>query len=296
MPRKPIAPAVPGPSPTIRTTIDQSGVVAYEIDVDKINPDPKQPRTEFDPEALDRLATSLATHGQIQPITVTHAEEPFHYVIVTGERRWRAAVQAGQEKIAAVILKGLKSPTHRLEIQLVENLVRQDLSPIEQARAYQTLMTRNGWNMRQLAGFLQTHPGTVCRALALLELPESVRNHVNTGALSPSRAREIARVETPGDQVELASRVVSEGLTRSETLDAVRILKTPSSQPATKQVDNPSKRRVFSTTQGRVIVELDTASGSDALLDAFLEASAQFQDEILASRAAEAKASGRSSQ
>ena len=212
MPKKPTAPAVPGPALTLRTCVDQMGHAAYEIEVDRITSDPDRPRTQFDPKALARLAMSMATHGQIQPITVRHADEPFHYVIVNGERRWRAAVLAGQEKIAAVILKGLTSPTDRLEIQLVENMVRQDLSPIEKARAFQTLMKHNGWSTRELAVFLQVPSGTISRALALLKRSEPVDSQADTGGMSPGAALEIVRSGEPANQLALARLVVGQYL------------------------------------------------------------------------------------
>src|SRR3954467_329357 len=116
-----------------------------EIAIDRISPDPKQPRTEFDPDAITRLAESLKTHGQLQPISVRWSEDMGRYLIVTGERRWRAATLAGRPTVSAVIIEDKRTESQILEMQLIENCLREDLRPVEQAKAFRALMDRNQW-------------------------------------------------------------------------------------------------------------------------------------------------------
>ena len=189
---------------------------AAEIEVDRITADPNQPRTEFDPDAIDRLAESLKSHGQLQPISVRWSEDMGRYLIVTGERRWRAAVQAGRPTISAVILDGQHTDAQILEMQLVENCLREDLRPVEQARAFQTLMECNGWSAARLAEVLHLTGATVSRALALLELPYTVQEQVDHGELAPSVAYEVSKIADPVEQAEVAAQIVAEDLTRDQ--------------------------------------------------------------------------------
>ena len=122
---------------------------AVEIPLDKIVPDPDQPREEFDPEALERLAESLKTRGQLQPIRVRWDEAQGKYVIICGERRWRAARMAGLATMSCVVSEGPIDAGELLALQLIENCLREDLRPIEQARAFKSLMDRNGWSGNQ---------------------------------------------------------------------------------------------------------------------------------------------------
>jgi ParB family chromosome partitioning protein len=141
------------------------------IRLDRIVADPNQPRGEFDADALERLAGSLRQRGQLQPIRVRWDEANQQYVIVIGERRWRAAKLAGMESMACIVVPGTATPEEILEDQLVENCLREDLKPIEQARAYQSLMHRLGLSQRALAEKLDVRLGQIMQSLNLLELP-----------------------------------------------------------------------------------------------------------------------------
>src|SRR5262249_33555180 len=125
---------------------------ACAIRIDRIVADPDQPRKEFDPEALARLAEALRSRGRLQPIRVRWDQGRGVYVVVVGERRWRAARLAGLESLVCVVADGDPSDAEILEDQLVENALRQDLKPVEQARAYRRLMERLGLTPQQLAG------------------------------------------------------------------------------------------------------------------------------------------------
>src|SRR5215471_7344848 len=124
---------------------------ASMIRLERIGPDPKQPRKEFGEESLARLADSMKSRGQLQAIRVRWDDAADRYLVVVGERRYRAALMAGMESIACVVVSGNPTPEDLLEDQLVENALREDLKPIEQARAYQALLAARSLSQRQLA-------------------------------------------------------------------------------------------------------------------------------------------------
>ncbi|MBI1187178.1 MAG: ParB/RepB/Spo0J family partition protein [Alphaproteobacteria bacterium] len=195
---------------------------ALAIELDRIEPDPDQPRKHFDEPALNELAASLRTRGQLQPIRVRWHESSGKWRIVSGERRWRAARLAGLAVIVAIEAKAEMSPDEVLEDQLVENLVRADLQPIEEARAYRALLDYRGCSLRDLAESLNISHQTVMRALALLELPDDLQAKVDTGALPASAAATIARVEDDAERRDLAERVEAGALTREDVAEVVR--------------------------------------------------------------------------
>jgi ParB family chromosome partitioning protein len=195
---------------------------AADIPVDKIQPDPRQPREEFDPESISRLAESLKTRGQLQPIRVRWDEEIERYVIICGERRWRAAMQAGLPTLSCTIMEGEVSPSELMALALIENLLREDLRPIEQAKGFRSLMDSNGWSGNQLAEALGIAQPTVVKALALLKLPATVQEQVEQGTIGPATAYEISRVEDPETQRDLADQVVKEKMSRADAVEAVK--------------------------------------------------------------------------
>lgn len=227
---------LPGPAPHVPGRYD--GVTrprdALTIPVAMIRPDPDQPRKEFAPEELAMLAGSLKARGQLQPIRVRYDEGRGGWTIVFGERRWRAAQMAGLETLTAVEVKGEPTPEDILEDQLIENCVRADLKPIEQAHSFRALMDRRGYSGRQLAEVLNCSHASVQRALALLELPASVRDQVEQGALAPATAYEVSKVADPMLQVEVAQAAVAEGLSRTEVSELVQAVKAKRPVPSTR--------------------------------------------------------------
>ncbi|WZP01107.1 ParB/RepB/Spo0J family partition protein (plasmid) [Isosphaeraceae bacterium EP7] len=250
-----------------------------EIAIGRIAADPNQPRTEFDPGAIEQLAESLKEHGQLQPISVRWSEAMGRYLIVAGERRWRASQLAGCESMACVILDGEHTDSQVLEMQLIENALREDLQPIEQARAFRALMEMNGWSTIRLAKALSLNDSTIVRALALLELPCTVQDQVASGALAPSVAYEVSKLDDPAAQAEVAARVVSEGLSRAETIEAVKRA-SPSKKAGSSKgrgASKPSKLvvKAFRVAEGKVTIELRKgldSSGIEAALLGALEA------------------------
>lgn len=190
------------------------------IRVDRIERDPNQPREDFDEEALARLAHSLRTRGQQQPIRVRWHEERGMYTVVAGERRLRAARLAGLGEVRCTVHEGPIDAGELLALQLIENCVREDLKPIEQSRAFRRVMEAKNWTVVELAANLGIHHSAVSRAVAILDLPDAVQHQVEAGALSPATAYEISKVEDPRQQEALAARVVTEKLTREQTVEA----------------------------------------------------------------------------
>ena len=194
----------------------------FEVPADKIVPDPNQPRKVFTPEDLQDLSDSIRSRGLLQPIRARWDEERQKYIIVVGERRWRAAIMAGKATVACVIVEGEMTESEILHDQLVENCLRSDLQPIEQAEAFRGLMDARNWSAARLAEELHIRDSTVFKALALLELPGEVRDRVAAGEIKPATAYALSQLDVPRDQVELAERVVAEKLTRDEAAAAVR--------------------------------------------------------------------------
>ena len=195
------------------------------IRLERIVPEPNQPRGDFDADALERLASSLKQRGLLQPIRVRWDEANQQYVIVIGERRWRAAKLAGMESMACIVVPGTATPEEILEDQLVENCLREDLKPVEQARAYQSLMHRLGLSQRALAEKLDVSQGQIMQSLKLLELPEPIRESIDEGKIAPSIGYEIAKVADPEQQMELAEQVARGAAGRAEIRD--RTVKAP---------------------------------------------------------------------
>ncbi len=195
---------------------------ALAIEPDRIIPDPDQPRKEFDPGALEALAASLRDRGQLQPIRVRWSTEAERWVIISGERRWRAARMAGLATLACVEAKGEMTPREILEDQLVENCIREDLKPIEQARAFRALLESRGCSARNLAESLRISHQAVGRALSLLTLPEELQQQVDAGIVSASAASEVAKVKDDDARREIAGKIAAGELTRDETVEVVR--------------------------------------------------------------------------
>jgi ParB family chromosome partitioning protein len=206
----------------------------WTIPLALIEPDPNQPRTEYDEDALTRLSESLKSRGQLQPIRVRKDELRGVYVIILGERRYRAAKLAGLSDLQCAIHERDLGDDEKLEIQLVENCLREDLRPIEQARAYRRLIDSQGWSVTQLARELAISQGAVSKALALLDLPAEVQQQVEQGILAPHTAYEVSRLDTSELQAEVAQAVVEQGLKRSEVSELVTAIRAKRPAPVAR--------------------------------------------------------------
>lgn len=191
------------------------------VDIEKVVPDPSQPRCEFSDEAIQQLARSINAKGQLHPIRVRWSDPLEKWLIITGERRWRATKAAGLPTIDCYFQTSEASQSEILEQQLVENLLREDLKPMEQAHAFSQLMELNGWNGKQTAEALNISPSKVSRSLALLDLPKDVQQRVIDGELAARSAYEVSKLPNEASQRDLAAKTADEKLTHAETKAAV---------------------------------------------------------------------------
>ncbi|MCY2994775.1 MAG: ParB/RepB/Spo0J family partition protein [Planctomycetota bacterium] len=243
--------------------------------VDQLIPDPAQPRTDFSPEALGRLADSIREQGQLAPIRVRWSDELGKWVIIAGERRWQAAKLAGLPTIECCFQTRELSPSKVLEQQLIENLLREDLKPIEQARAFASLMRLNGWNGKQVAERLRVPASQVSRALALLRLPEDLQQRVDDGEIPTRAAYELSKLDNEGQQRLLADQLTRGNLTHGEAARLVR-------QRRGRRRDTPRHTKLcFPTEAGwKVVVSAQRKGTYDEIEQALEEALAEVRHRI----------------
>ena len=179
-----------------------------KLPVSRILPNPAQPRKDFDQEKLQELADSIRQHGVVQPILLRQNGE--RYVIVAGERRFRAARLAGLEKVPAIV-KDLDE-AQVMEVALIENLQREDLNPIEEAAAIRFLMQQHDLTQEEVSKRLSKSRPAIANSLRLLTLPEPVQAYLRNGKLQAGHARALAGLQDPEAQAVLADKIVGEGL------------------------------------------------------------------------------------
>ena len=212
-----------------------------ELEITKVKPNPNQPRKNFNQEALNDLASSIKVHGIIQPIVV-NKEPNGDYLIIAGERRWRAANLCGL-KTVPVIIKNYTSKQVK-EIRLIENLQREDLNPIEAARAIKELMEEYGLTQETVSERIGKSRSNIANTLRLLTLYPDVIKMVEDGKLSSGHARCLVVIEDKNAQIKLAQHAVSKNL-------SVRDL-----EKAVKNITNPAKRLVVKPEQSLELKEL----------------------------------------
>ena len=207
---------------------------AYQLlPIYKVEPNPDQPRHDFDEEELQALADSITVHGIIQPLTVREMPNGY-YQIIAGERRWRAARMANLSDVPAVIIEA--DDKKAMELALIENLQRQDLNPLEEALGYQTLMNEYGLTQEEAAGRVGKSRPAVANALRLLGLCPEVQERVRKGELSAGHARAILQLKSEKKQQEAAQKIVALGLSVRQT---ELLCKNMSKEPV------PQKKEVF---------------------------------------------------
>lgn len=187
----------------------QSLSSVVSVPIDDLVPSPSQPRKTFSPVALDELAASIREKGVIQPILAEQRDDG-KYEIIAGERRFRAARNAGLE-VVPVLLRSF-TDEEKLEIALIENIQRQDLNPIEEANAYKALLEKTGLNQVELAARLGVNRGTMANAVRLLKLPQYVRERVEEGVVSAGHARALLQTKSEDVLRSLCDRIVNEGI------------------------------------------------------------------------------------
>ena len=181
-----------------------------EVEIAKIRPGRLQPRLQFDAEALAGLAKSIRQNGIVQPILVAPAENG-EFTIIAGERRFRAAREAGLARVP-VIVRSPRNDEERLELALIENIQREDLNPMEEAAAYGRLREEFHLTQEEIAEKVGKDRSTVANSLRILRLPSQVRDLLRNGALSAGHAKAIASLPSADDQNRLAEEIVRRGL------------------------------------------------------------------------------------
>lgn len=206
------------------------GETIQQVPVESIQPNPFQPRQEFDPEKLAELATSIKEHGIIQPLVAR--QEGDKYTLVSGERRWRAARQAGLSKVPVVIRQ--LGNEQLMMLALIENLQRENLNPIEEAEAFQRLIDEFSLTQEELAQTLGKSRPSIANSLRLLALPEEIRQGVSRETISAGHARALLALNGYSQQMAVYQEIVKRGLSVRATENMVRALLSPkknSSQP-----------------------------------------------------------------
>ncbi len=215
-----------------------AGARFAELPLDAITPNPLQPRTHFDEEALAELVHSIREVGLLQPVVVRETG-PERYELVMGERRWRASQEAGTGTIPAIVRE--TGDDAMLRDALLENLHRQQLNPLEEAAAYAQLLEEFGTTHEELASRLGRSRPQVSNTIRLLQLPPAVQRRVAAGVLSAGHARAILGLPTPEAQEEMAARVVAEGLSVRSVEEAVQLAQ--SHAPADERPPRSRSRR-----------------------------------------------------
>jgi len=235
-----------------------------EVPIDLIDPGFSQPRTFFDESALDELAKSITANGVVQPILVRR--KGARYELIAGERRWRAAQRAGLTRVPAVVRD--VSDDKVLELALIENIQREDLNPIEEARAYRKLIDTLGLTQETVAERVGRDRSYVTNYLRLLKLPEDIQDLLQSGRISTGHARTLLGLEHPDHQRRIARRIIDQDLSVRKTEQLVRLSANPPARgasPSARQSDaniraaESKLRRQFGTK-----VSIVEASGASA--------------------------------
>lgn len=199
-----------------------------ELDIDRLRPNPFQPRVHMSDERIEDLAQSIRAHGIIQPIVVRKTADG--YEIVAGERRWRAAQRAGLLKVPVVVRE--MEDRQLLAAALIENIQRQDLNPLEEAQAYRRLADDFGLTQEQIAESVGKDRSSVANYVRLLKLPRELRDNVASGSLSMGHARALLALPDEASQLRLGRDVVARQLSVRETESLVRKTASPAPPPA----------------------------------------------------------------
>ncbi|MGM0602891.1 MAG: ParB/RepB/Spo0J family partition protein [Bacillota bacterium] len=210
--------------------IDSSSI--ENIFIDNIEPNPYQPRKNFDEKSMLELSDSIKEKGVIQPVTVRKIKAE-KYQLVAGERRWRAAEKAGLDKIPAVIRDFTDQEV--LEIALIENIQREDLNPVEEAEAYKQMMAEFNFTQEEVAEKVGKSRSNIANMVRLLNLADKVKNHLSRGTISVGHARALLGLDDEPAQVAACENIIIQDLTVRETENYVDKLKNPAGQKKSRK-------------------------------------------------------------
>lgn len=239
--------------PTAETAVSSEDIRL--IPVTAVRPNPHQPRTTFDNDQLAELAASITAHGLIQPLIVTE-HEGGQYILIAGERRWRACQLAGLESVPAIIKEA--TPQAMLEMALIENIQRADLNPLEEAYAYQQLISEFNLTQEQVAKQVGKARSTIANLVRLTELPANIQQAVADGAISGTHARVLLQLPTPEAQTSAMRQIIKHNLTvrQTETLVA-NLLATTKPEPKPRPAIPPELLDIQTKFEGRLGTRVD---------------------------------------
>ncbi len=258
------------------------GALVEEIELERIIPNRYQPRQAFDEEGLKELAASIKAKGVVEPVLVRRLEGD-QYELIAGERRWRAAGLAGQTRIPAIIRQADGSDP--LELALIENLLRKDLNPMEEARAYQRLIHDFHLPQDEIARGVGKDRSSVANCLRLLNLPEPIQADLLADRITLGHAKVILSLQRASDQIRVGSQIVKNQLSVRETEDLVRRLGKASKGRRSVNTQTPEiaqvqeqlcyrlgtkVRLVGRPNRGQVVIEYYTAEDLDRVVDIIL--------------------------
>ncbi|SHM18204.1 chromosome partitioning protein, ParB family [Caldanaerovirga acetigignens] len=205
-----------------------------EVDIEEIKPNKMQPRKDFDEEKIRELASSIKEHGVLQPVILRKAKEG--YELVAGERRWRAAKLAGIKKIPAVV-KNL-TDAEVMQIALIENLQREDLTPMEEAMAYKRLMEEYGMTQEELASKIGKSRSQIANTVRLLNLESEIQEMINQKKITAGHARAILAIEDPKERIKIAKKIIEENMSVRETEEVIKRISIKSGKTMRKNNKN----------------------------------------------------------
>lgn len=211
-------------SPLTSNKNNENTEQVVNINIDKIKPNRHQPRTVFDEEKLNELAESIKEKGLIEPILVVRSVAPGEYELIAGERRLRASKLAGLTEIRAIIQEGA-SDKDKLDIALIENIQRENLNPIEEAKAYKKYSEKYKYTQEQIAKIVNKNRSVIANTMRLLNLPENVQNMIIEGKISSGHGRMLASISDENKLQELVNQILNEGLTVRDIENKVSIEK-----------------------------------------------------------------------
>ena len=270
---QPIPASANGEAEAVALAPVPDGSYFTELPLDSISPNPRQPRTVFDEEEMNELAESIREIGMLQPIVVRPMGGA-RFELVMGERRWRAAQQAGVETIPAIVRE--TADHELLRDALLENLHRAQLNPLEEAAAYQQMLEDFGCTQEELASRIKRSRPQISNTIRLLRLPPTVQRRIAAGVLSAGHARALLAIEDPATQERLAQRVVAEGLSVRAVEELVTVgeaadrgqrrqrqskLVAPKVKDLADRLSDHFDTRVrvnLGTTKGKIVIEFAT--------------------------------------
>lgn len=204
------------------------------LKINEVEPNKKQPRKYFNEEALKELSDSIKQHGIVQPLVV--AKQKDYYEIIAGERRWRAAKMAGLKEVPVVIKD--YSPQEIMEVALIENIQREDLNPVEEAKAYQNLIKEYNLKQEEVAERVSKSRSAITNSLRLLKLNDQVLDYLIQETISSGHARALLALEDPEKQVSVAEKIAKEHLSVRDTEKLVKNINQPVKKAPKKELKN----------------------------------------------------------